>query len=312
MAGQPNPKKIKFEAEKKILDEVADEVACSICKIVPREIPLYMSPGGSIVCSTCKNTNPEANFQQNDLTRAMDKVLSNLPRTCKFRKNGCKIAANLNSIEYHEEDCEFRDILCPFNFCEETYAFKVLLDHMKNKHNFDITGPKLTIRPNETYSEFEQNGSKFTLKSKAILAKNKSLEEEHNKTKTLLGCRYIGIVSGKKFLLNYKIYPAPIAGEERHVFFWVQIIGSKFETKNFKYSLHVEDPGFEGTYSYKGFVKSLDDKKHDVYKRRTAGLMVSFGILKKCTSHVFTMEIEIEDQKPKEDSNADEEVKDEK
>ena len=29
MAGQPNPKRIKFEAEKKILDEVADEVACS-------------------------------------------------------------------------------------------------------------------------------------------------------------------------------------------------------------------------------------------------------------------------------------------
>ena len=27
MAGQPNPKKVKFETEKKILDEVADEVA---------------------------------------------------------------------------------------------------------------------------------------------------------------------------------------------------------------------------------------------------------------------------------------------
>ena len=107
MAEQPNPKKIRFEAEKKILDEVADEVACSICKIVPREIPLYVSPGGSIVCSTCKNAKPDANFQQTDLTRAMDKVLSNLPRTCKFRKNGCKIAANLNSIEYHEEDCEY-------------------------------------------------------------------------------------------------------------------------------------------------------------------------------------------------------------
>ena len=134
MAGQPNPKKIRFETEKKILDEVADEVACSVCKIVPREIPLYVSPGGNIVCSTCKNANPEANFQQNDLTRAMDKVLSNLPRTCKFRKNGCKIAANLNSIEYHEEDCEFRDILCPETFCKETYSFKHFEDHMKTEH----------------------------------------------------------------------------------------------------------------------------------------------------------------------------------
>ena len=80
MAGQPNPKKVKFEIEKKILDEVAEEVSCSICKIVPREIPLYVSPGGNIVCSNCKNDNPEANFQQNALTRALDKVLKNLPK----------------------------------------------------------------------------------------------------------------------------------------------------------------------------------------------------------------------------------------
>merc|ERR1712018_748584 len=130
------------------------------------------------------------------------------------------------------------------------------------------------------------------MKSETILAKMKLLEEEPNKTKTLWGCGYIGMVSGKKFLLHYIIDPASIAGEERHVFFWVQIIGSKFETKNFKYSLQVEDQGFEGTYSYKGYVKSLDDKKSDIYKTSTAGLMISFGILKKWSGNVFTMEIE--------------------
>jgi len=307
MAGQPNPKKVKFETEKKILDEVADEVACSICKTVPREIPLYVSPGGSIVCSTCKNAKPDANFQQTDLTRAMDKVLSNLPRTCKFRKNGCKIAANLNSIEYHEEDCDFRDIMCPNSFCKETYAFKHLLDHMKTKHNFDITGP------NPPHAEFEQNGYKFTMKSKQILSLNKMLEEGPSKIVWI--CRYIGLVSGKKFLLNYKIDPAfriPAYQTSRHVFFWVQIIGSKFETKNFKYSLKVEDPRFEETYYYKGYVKSLDDKKSDIFLTSTAGLIISSEILKKCTGGVFTMEIEIEDQKPKEDSNIDEKAKYEK
>ena len=157
MAGQPNPKKIKFETQKEILDEVADDVACSICKIVPREIPLYVSPGGSIVCSTCKNDNPEANFQQTDLTRAMDKVLSNLPRACKFRKNGCKKAAILNSIEYHEEDCEFRKILCFYPRCKDIYPFRSLSDHMKSKHNVDNVDLI-------NYSiQVEQNGSKFTM-----------------------------------------------------------------------------------------------------------------------------------------------------
>ena len=307
MAGQPNPKRIKFEAEKKILDEVADEVACSICKIVPREIPLYASPGGDIVCSTCKNANPHANFQQNNLTRAMEKVLANLPRACKFRKNGCKIAANLNSIEYHEEDCEFRDILCPIDFCKETYPFTCFFDHLKSKHSLDLIGSSPSL-------DIEQNGSKFILKSKNILARNKELEETpliHSR-----GCRYLGMVSEKKFLLNYKIDPTFDAQEElktsRHAFFWVQIIGSKFETKNFKYSLQVEDPGFEGTYSYEGYVKSLDDKKYDIHKSCIAGLIISFETFKRFTDELFTMNIEIEDQKPKEDSNIDEKVNDKK
>ena len=196
MAGQPNPKKIKFETEKKILDEVADEVACSICKIVPREIPLYMSPGGNIVCSKCKHANPRANFKQNELTRAMDKVLQSLPKTCKFRKDGCKIAANLNSIEYHEEDCEFRDILCPLLFCMDAFPFTDILFHSKTVHDLDLSMPALD-------EIVKQNRSKFTLKSQRILSKLKEFEE--NPTDDFMGHRYIGLVSGKRFLLHYKI-----------------------------------------------------------------------------------------------------------
>ena len=299
MAGQPNPKKIKFETQKEMLDEVADDVACSICKIVPREIPLYVSPGGSIVCSTCKKANPEANFQQTDATRALDKVLSNLPRACKFRKNGCKIAANLNSIEYHEEDCEYRDILCPYLICKETCPFKDFFNHMKSKHNLDLTGsPSLDI---------EQNGSKFTWKSQRVLGK---IVEE--KSHGAIGCSYIGMVGGKKFMLHYLLDSSKtpqFIKTPRHVFFWIQIMGSKFETKNFKYSLQVGDPEFEGTLIYKGYVKSLDDKKTDVYLSSTAGLMISVEVIKKFPGDAFTMEIEIEDQKPKED---DEEAKDKK
>ena len=299
MAGQPNPKKIKFETQKEILDEVAGDVACSICKIVPREIPLYVSPGGSIVCSTCKNANPEANFQQTDATRALDKVLSNLPKACKFHKNGCRIAANLNSIEYHEEDCEFRDILCPIDFCKETYTFNNFSDHFKTKHNGDLNNPAIDVN---------QNGSKFTLKSKWFLDWVKRKENE-GKPKGNIGCYYIGMVGGKKFLLHYQIDSLKTFQSlktPRHAFFWIQILGSKFETKNFKYSLQVED---EGTSIYKGYVKSLDDKKSDVYLSSTAGLIISLEVVKKFPGDVFTMEIEIEDQKPKED---DEEAKDEK
>ena len=163
---------------------------------------------------------------------------------------------------------------------------KLLIKKCKQKwdHESGIV-PKIDVSrdPVETYfdlvqEKFEQNGSKFTMKSKGILAKLKELEVKP--TIRVMGCRYIGMVSEKKFLLHHKIDP-PFVGKvfkaPRYVFFWVQIIGSKFETKNFKYSLQVEDPEFEGTYSYKGYVKSLDDKKTDVYKSSTAGLMISRG-----------------------------------
>ena len=304
MAEKPNPKKIRFEAEKKILDEVADEVACSICKIFPRDFPLYASPEGNIVCFTCKNASPEKNYQQNDLTRAMEKMLSNLPKACKFRNNGCKIAANLNSIEYHEEDCEFRKILCFYRRCTDIYPFRSLSDHMKSKHNVDNVDLI-------NYSiQVEQNGSKFTMIFKPFPRFN-ALEFQQ----VGWGCKYIGVVREKQFMLNFQTDPGFETSRlswGRYIFFWVQMIGSKFESKNFKYSLQVEDPEYEGTHIYKGYVKSLDDKKTDVYRSSTAGLIISLEVLEKFPGNELTMEIEIEDQKRKEDSNIDEEFKNEK
>ena len=110
-------------------------------------------------------------------------------------------------------------------------------------------------------------------------------------------------------MLLDSLKPSKSLKTPRHVFFWIQILGSKFEAKNFKYSLQVEDTEFEGTLNYKGYVKSLDDKKTDVYLASTAGLIISLEVVKKFPGDVFTMEIEIEDQKPKED---DEEAKDKK
>ena len=143
--------------------------------------------------------------------------------------------------------------------------------------------PKIDVSrdPVETYfdlvqEKFEQNGSKFTMKFNYPFPKVKYLEEN---PKGLRGCSYIGMVNEKSFLLHSKIEPAYNDQKQlkTYMFFWLQIIGSKFETKNFKYSLQVEDPGFEGTHIYKGYVKSLDDKKTDVYKSSTAGLMISRG-----------------------------------
>ena len=113
---------------------VGDEGLCTFCKIIPRG-PIYQSEEGTIVCSTCKDSK-EGNFQQNDMTKLMEKLLSTLPRSCKFKKNGCKRTMDIQSIEYHEEDCEHRDIQCVATICQEILPASSLFGHLKTVHEY--------------------------------------------------------------------------------------------------------------------------------------------------------------------------------
>ena len=285
MAEQPNPKKIKFETKKEMFDQVADEVTCNICKIVPRKIPLYMSPGGSVVCCDCRESNPGRNFVRNSVTIALEKVLSNLPRACKFRKNDCKIALELANIEYHEEDCQLREVTCPMQFCTDNCLFNAVSDHLKTKHNFDLSIPNKGVQKLVE----DKKLATFVVKCREITKE----EFDPSRPGWGLGWRHIvklGSIFEKTFLLHFEVNAA-----KKTALFWVQIIGSKFETKNFKYSIQIEDKEF-GTNIYKNYVISLDHNKEDVYKSTTV-LMINTDILEKFVGDNLTIEIGIENQK---------------
>ena len=131
--------KIEFQLNRKIFDLVGDEGLCTFCKIIPRG-PIYQSGEGTIVCSTCKDSK-KGKFQQNDMTKLVEKLLSTLPRSCKFKKNGCKRTMDIQSIEYHEEDCEHRDIQCVSGvLCEEILPASSLFGHLETVHriSFDL------------------------------------------------------------------------------------------------------------------------------------------------------------------------------
>ena len=73
--------KIEFETRKKIFDLVGDEGACTFCKIIPRNGPIYQSKEeDAIVCSSCKDSKG-GEFQQNALTKLLEKMLATLPRS---------------------------------------------------------------------------------------------------------------------------------------------------------------------------------------------------------------------------------------
>ena len=73
--------KIEFETRKRIFDLVGDEGACTFCKMFPRMGPIYQSQEeGAIVCSSCKDSK-RGEFQQNDVTKLLEKMLATLPRS---------------------------------------------------------------------------------------------------------------------------------------------------------------------------------------------------------------------------------------
>ena len=76
-------RKIEFETRKRIFDLVGDEGACAFCKIIPRKGPIYQSEEGDIVCSTCKDSE-EGNFQQNNMTKLLEKLCQDLVNSSKM------------------------------------------------------------------------------------------------------------------------------------------------------------------------------------------------------------------------------------
>ena len=82
---------------------------------------------------------------------------------------------------------------------------------------------------------------------------------------------------------------------------FVQIIGSKFEAMNYKYTIKIEDPVF-GEHFYKNQVKSLDDNCGDVFESEEC-LILPLKMIRQYIGKDFEFVVEIEDLKPREEDD---------
>ena len=146
--------KIEFQTKKELFEAIIDNVVCSFCQVVPRKGPIYQSNGlipkiedsgdeserpakrpkimvRKISCGEClPYPENDKRYQRNV---ALENMLFAYPITsCKFRKNDCKVVQDLKNIEYHEEECGFRDIPCPFDGTE-MIKLNSLEEHIKKK-----------------------------------------------------------------------------------------------------------------------------------------------------------------------------------
>ena len=54
---------------------------------------------------------------------------------CKHSKDGCNFMGKKLFITKHEDDCSFRRLKCPEWGCKDVISFRMILDHIKSKHN---------------------------------------------------------------------------------------------------------------------------------------------------------------------------------
>ena len=339
--------RIIFQYQKELFEKMASKLTCNFCKNVPREGPIFQNAEGVTACSICKKSNlPTGYFHQ---VFGIEEMFQNLPVSCRFRKNDCRVIQNRKNIEYHEEDCEYRDVTCIYNYCKEICPAVKLIDHVKNYHNLDLfaqnknvynNGSKIIAKISIKYriqfqrgdwgifnesedfvkAEIKKTGLHWDFEIRKMLGKKLRVAEipETGKKKNLLGIRHPSFTNQLfhfskdclrktdfrqtlNFKLNDKMFFIQFKVDEirKMTIIWIQILGSKFEAKNYNYRIQMEDSEY-GSFKFEGPVRSIDDDKTMIFEDQI-GFSASTKVMKKhVQDELLIVEIKMEDLKSQE------------
>ena len=124
---------------RKIAEEQQSLVECCVCKTLPREGPVPCCPRGHFVCSPCLNHPLQVNRNNCPMCRGpmgtgksllAVTVIKNALHSCN--NMDCTTKVPLDQIKEHEEeDCEFRQVVCPGYACDLLVPFNIVSDHLQ-------------------------------------------------------------------------------------------------------------------------------------------------------------------------------------
>ena len=264
---------LEFKIKKEIFDKAAFRLTCSDCKAVPKDVPIFQTSQGDVLCYICK---PKSKLTGIFQSFVLEDLLMSLPISCKYQKNECPIVLqNREHLSYHEEDCEFRDILCSYPVCKEIIPANEFQKHFLEKHKMDLEKTSIL-----GITEMAENG--------VVLVKN-PMKTEYFDGRSFSGTGCYFYNDSKSFLIHSRI-------SNGNDFLWLQLVGSQFEARNYEYSLKFEGPLDVGKFSYEGTVRSLDDNKNNI-RETGLGLSIPHGALKKLAQDDYDIELKIKDLK---------------
>ena len=289
---------IQFNAKKEIFDRAAARLACLDCKVVPKVVPIFQTSQGDVLCSICKTkrSSNSSNYSARSFLCSickpkskstgifrnfvLEELLMSLPTSCKYQKNECRVVLqDREHLSYHEEDCDFREVLCSYYFCKKRIPANQFKNHFLEKHKTDLEKSSVDV------AEIAENGL-FKVKD---LMSMEYFDTTLQKREDWQGCMRI-FYNSKTFLIQTQITNAG------YLLIWLQLVGSQFEARNFEYSLKVENPDI-GKFSYEGTVRSLDDDKENIFEN-SLGLAITHGALKKLVrDDYYYFDVKIKDLK---------------
>jgi hypothetical protein len=223
-----------LDVKKRLHNDLHEFLVCQKCKEVPKYGPIYSCDSGDhATCQYCFKTSKVCKCKANIKVRnkGLEKVRTTLPMSCKFRKNGCNAVLTLESLLYHERDCQFRVIFCIFLdcFCNSQkipkIIFKNLEDHLTEKHT-------QIDNANTSYIEFQ--------------------------------CPFFhkDTPGPTKLVLNNSQFFYVMAMKNDRYYFWAYYYGSSEEAKN--YNCTIKLFGGDEEYSYNGPPRSLDESRDEI------------------------------------------------
>ena len=115
-------------------EQFLGELECPVCLLVPREGPVGACPVGHIVCKTCK-VNVEIcptcrrPIPKDGTSIIVNKMLEQIPHTCKYKDFGCEIQKHVLELVEHESQCPERTIKCPHLACYVEVQMKKYHEH---------------------------------------------------------------------------------------------------------------------------------------------------------------------------------------
>jgi hypothetical protein len=254
---------IEMDLKKKLHNDFHEFLVCQNCTIIPKEGPIYTCDSGKhATCNECFQISKvcKCKLQIKNRSDVLEKVRTTLPLACKFRKNGCNAVLSLESLLYHEVDCQWRTIFCPILDCNSNkrndtkIIFNLLENHFTEHHT--------TFTNFKNYSMIKSN---FTGLTKDYLNGKEA------------------VLAPFKLSLNGAQFFREIVLVNKRVYIWIYYQGSKEEAKNYICTIKVYGGSENEEFLYNGPPRSLDESKDEVIDG-DYGLSMSLSQVKRLVS----------------------------